>query len=66
MLMGISGPSILVPFLVAVAIQSVQGSKVVTMLVTLTGAVHGIPTWLACRNRPFLNDLRNIPDITLK
>ncbi len=43
MMLGISIPSILVPFLIAVAIQSVQGSRVVTMLVAPSLVIPILP-----------------------
>lgn len=43
MMLGFSIPSILVPFLIAVAIQSVQGSRVVTMLVAPSLVIPILP-----------------------
>jgi GntP family gluconate:H+ symporter len=43
MMLGISIPSILVPFFIAMAIQSVQGSRVVTMLVAPSLVIPILP-----------------------
>jgi GntP family gluconate:H+ symporter len=43
LLSGLPLPAILVPFLIAVAIQSVQGSRVVTMLVAPSVVIPLVP-----------------------